>query len=155
MPYIQFQKQSCFLQDIKTAHFAAIKNGMGLNPLDRHRMNLPMGPNGLQLPPGMPFPFPPPFNAPAFMPYYPCSSQGAPGMPSNPAELFAMQSLMQQQLFRFVTQNAAAVSTPPPTQASVSPRSVNASTPIETTPTSAKKSPILKKGGFDVNNLLS
>uniref|UniRef100_A0AC34F077 Dachshund n=1 Tax=Panagrolaimus sp. ES5 TaxID=591445 RepID=A0AC34F077_9BILA len=99
-------------QDIKSAaHFAAIKNVMGLSPLERHRMMRGMeGPNGLpHPPPGMPFPFPPHFNA-AFMPYYP--NHGPHGMPTNPAELFAMHPIfMQQQLLRMAAaQNAAAVS---------------------------------------------
>jgi hypothetical protein len=144
---------------------------MGLSPLERHRMMRGMeGPNSIpQPPPGMPFPFPPHFNA-AFMPYYP--NPGGSGMPTNPAELFAMHPIfMQQQLLRMATQNAIAAShansaaaAAAAAQAAVShsPKNVNSTTPTEatntptvTTPTSSKKSPILKKGGFDVNDLLN
>jgi hypothetical protein len=156
-------------QDIKSAHFAAIKNVMGLSPLERHRMMRGMdggGPNGMppQPPPGMPFPFPPHFNPAAFMPYY-HPNQSGHGMPTNPAELFAMHPMfMQQQLLRMAAaQNAAAVSNANnhATQITISPRSANPPTPtqpitpIVTTPTSSKKSPISKKGGFDVNDLLN
>uniref|UniRef100_A0AC35FZA6 T-box domain-containing protein n=1 Tax=Panagrolaimus sp. PS1159 TaxID=55785 RepID=A0AC35FZA6_9BILA len=117
-----------------------------------------------QPPPGMPFPFPPHFNPAAFMPYY-HPNQGGHGMPTNPAELFAMHPMfMQQQLLRMAAaQNAAAVSNANnhATQITISPRSANPPTPtqpitpIVTTPTSSKKSPISKKGGFDVNDLLN
>uniref|UniRef100_A0A7E4UWP8 T-box domain-containing protein n=1 Tax=Panagrellus redivivus TaxID=6233 RepID=A0A7E4UWP8_PANRE len=140
-------------QDIKSVQMAVMRNNaaaMAQNPMDPRRLAAMAGlRDGYGMPPmgPMPFPFPPPpFMAP-FMQQY--MQSPVPGMPPNPGpidpQMLHNLFMNQQRFFNMAAMNANNM----PHQAP--PCNSTTNTPPHT---KAKPSPVSKKGGFDINELL-